>query len=435
MITIHIKSLSGEIQTLEYPQDLEVTIYLVKLRLQKKGFVVHLFKEEDSKEEESEKTYLADDTIMNNNDVLYLFYAREEFTKEEVQKFENKLKERMLFFPEFKEAIIKNKAIVAGGSVLSIFGNYKINDLDIYVNYSNAKELQKDLYILGCIRMNVHRAPAYDESFFRKNNIIARYYTVMDSNVFYRRQNERRYYNNPDVSFIEIDIMVIPDDIPLENVVTNFDLTFCQVWWDGEKIHSYDMEDVRSKSGSLNPDYIESYLNMNIFIVKRLCKYKKRGFTIKIDISSVGENIITKTEKKFDSERWALTKVVNCISETFRNCDNIDLQPEKMTLSSVYEKFNKEIVDAYIINFYTDNVRNYPEKYMSAYREVFLNIIENNNQQDAMVIIREWTVTKNIEIKMYKEYLSELFQDFRKKNQELINKSRLANRRFVNNDE
>ena len=36
---------------------------------------------------------------------------------------------------------------------------------------------------------------------------------------------------------------------------------------------------------------------------------------------------------------------------------------------------------------------------------------------------------------MYKEYLSELFQDFRKKNQELINKSRLANRRFVNNDE
>jgi hypothetical protein len=66
--------------------------------------------------------------------------------KEETQTFEDELKKRMLFFPEFKEAIIKNKAIIAGGSVLSIFGNYKINDLDIYVNYSNAKELIKDLY-------------------------------------------------------------------------------------------------------------------------------------------------------------------------------------------------------------------------------------------------------------------------------------------------
>jgi hypothetical protein len=131
IINIYLKSLSGEIQTLEFAQ--QVTVGIVKLRLNKKGYVTHLFKEdEDSKEEQKD---LSDDVILKDNDVLCLFYARQEFTQEEVKKFENKLKERILFFDEFKESIVRNKAIIAGGSVLSTFGNYKINDLDIYENF------------------------------------------------------------------------------------------------------------------------------------------------------------------------------------------------------------------------------------------------------------------------------------------------------------
>jgi len=427
--------MSGEIQTLKFPYDQQLTINIIKLTLKKKGFIIHIFKSEEEKEHDIDlrsqssrdidlrsqsssdiDSELSDDTVLKDNDILNIFYTREEFTQEEVKKFENKLKSRMIFFPEFKDIIIKNKAIIAGGSVLSIFGDYKINDLDIYVNYSQAKELLKDLYILGCTNMNSHQAPAYDQSFFRKNNIIARFFTVMDANVFYRNQHRNSRHNNR----LSIDIMIIPDHIPLETVVTNFDLTFCQVWWDGEKIHSYDIDDIRSKSGYLNPDYIQSYLDMNIFIIRRLHKYKNRGFEIKIDVSGLQENILKKTEKTFESEIWSVSSIIKYMTELIGKWDRFDIQPQKMTLSSLYEVIDKNVVDAYILIFYIERCSHYPEKYRLAYREVFSNIIESISQQDSLLIIREWNTRKQRVHNSYSSYLQSLRQEFR-----LINHKRI----------
>lgn len=425
MINIYIKTLSGEIQTLEFPQDQQVTILLVKFRLNKKGYITHLMREkdEDSKEEEDTSS-LPDNTILKDNDILCVFYTREEFTKEDTERFENKLKTRILFFKEFKESIIKNKAIIAGGSVLSTFSDYDINDIDIYVNYSNAKELLKDLYILGCSRMSAHKAPSYDQSFFRKNNIIARFFTVMNSEKFYDQYQDRydRIYRRYR-KILDVDVMIIPDHIPLENVVTNFDLTFCQVWWDGEKIHSYDIDDIKSKSGSLNPQYVESYLNVNTFIIDRILKYKKRGFTIKIDISGVGENVIKKDEKTINNnECWAVTKLLEYIWECSRIKESFlfEFLPQTMTLSSLYQLFGHEVTDAYIMNFYVDNVRYYPKKYSSLYKNLFSDILDRNSQQDSIIIIRDWCRQKRVEYAHNVAELKKLFKDFKETHQKEI---------------
>jgi len=37
-------------------------------------------------------------------------------------------------------------------------------------------------------------------------------------------------------NFIPIDLMIISDDVKLVDVVTNFDLSFCEIWFDGQNV-------------------------------------------------------------------------------------------------------------------------------------------------------------------------------------------------------
>ena len=62
--------------------------------------------------------------------------------------------------------------------------------------------------------------------------------------------------------------MIIPDDIDPKNVANNFDLTFCQVYWNGKTIEGFTKEAVL-KFGELNPEYHNSYVNGNWFLKNR----------------------------------------------------------------------------------------------------------------------------------------------------------------------
>jgi hypothetical protein len=77
-----------------------------------------------------------------------------------------------------------------------------------------------------------------------------------------------------------MDVMIIKDDTSVESVVTNFDLTICQVWYDGISVHASHWADIRSKHGSLQPEYHKSYMSGNRFIHQRIRKYSMRGFEI-----------------------------------------------------------------------------------------------------------------------------------------------------------
>ena len=182
-------------------------------------------------------------------------------------------------FLKICDILIKNEALLAGGSVLSAFSDFSINDLDIYVNEKNVYKIYKDLKNIGYKIQNECLAPAYDQSFFRKNHIMARF-----------------RLDNPD--FLPIDLMIIPDDIPLVRVVTNFDLSFCETWFDGQIVYAVDPVGIKNKEGILKPAYIESLFKyFNFFITKRIEKYGKRGFKISYTSPSSTCTFLHKTDE------------------------------------------------------------------------------------------------------------------------------------------
>lgn len=229
---------------------------------------------------DQEGNVLSDDDVFKNvsdekcetEDIRVSFFVQRE---RQMKECENANVEKALQqfitkdFDDFRSAIIDAKAVIAGGSILSSFGGFRINDLDIYVNYSNGEDLLAKLAKLGFILSlgsDCQQASHYD-SFFRKNNIMARFNIV--------RRNRRFSYDQ------NIDVMIIPDGHNIEDVVTNFDLSFCEIWWDGHATYASDPYGVRTKSGILKPDYrVSLFKQMNMCIVKRLAKYQARGFKI-----------------------------------------------------------------------------------------------------------------------------------------------------------
>ena len=202
----------------------------------------------------------------------------------------------------FVNAIKNNQSLVAGGSVLRAYCVYSGNhssrqesDIDIYVNISKARNLYNNLRDIGySLSSKFNMAPAYDQSFFMKNNILARF-----------------RLSNWDVSNLGryIDLMIIPDDISLTSVVQNFDLTFCEIWFDGEKVYATNIDDVLNKRGTIRQEYKEALLeNFNKFIIKRIKKYTLRGFLIKYECE--GEKTVKipiKSLSPGNIERWVVT--------------------------------------------------------------------------------------------------------------------------------
>lgn len=201
----------------------------------------------------------------------------------DVKFFQKSLKD--LFsdqYETFNQAIIYTESIIAGGAVLSAYADFKLHDLDLYIHTSQAKKMSKLLTDMGFGFNNGHIASRYDKSFFRKNNILARFTLLNDE---------------PDV---KIDLMLIPDAIPLEQVVQNFDLNFCQIYYDGRQVIVYHPESIRSKHGVLTQEYTNKLLDSNIFTLKRIEKYRNRGF--RIDISILPIKVYDNTE--VNAEAW-----------------------------------------------------------------------------------------------------------------------------------
>lgn len=397
---IYIKTLSGAIQPIFFVEK-EITISTVKKFTKKPGYDVFFFRHDSSEEYDSKnENPLGEDEKVFNGDVLNIFYKQEDFTDSDNIKFENMLKLRLgKFYENFKSFIIKHKAVIAGGSVLSVFGEYNMKDLDIYVHYSEAKEFISSLYVHGCQLLDINQAPAYDDSFFRKNNIMCRCYMKL----------KYRFYGNnmPPIQNINIDIMIIPDNIEIESVVTNFDLTFCEVWWDGIRIKSNNVADVKYKSGSLKEDYIPSYISMNSFTINRILKYKNRGFTINIDttnIPSLGTFSINKKKKTIDScadiwpeyiffkyllSRFPTNESIHSkmifnyfkIYETFKSFKNLS---QKEYLKDVYTSIVKCCYYSCVKDFLSQNYSKIYKNFFSEEMDTIINNISDYQQYESI---------------------------------------------------
>jgi hypothetical protein len=225
----------------------------------------------------------------------------------------------------FIETLTQSKAILAGGFVLGAYTGFDSDDLDIYVNAINGKAILRHLLQMGYIlSKKLALVPAYDLSFFRKNHINARF-------RFVHVLQHLNYKPYPD-----IDVMLVQNEIDIRQVVTHFDLTFCQAWFDGTRVYATHPEDIRRKHGRLQDDYTESLLtHMNEFIIGRIKKYKKRGF--KIDISPPANVTLSTSIKSSMPEEWIVKKLYNdIIMKTIRPI--IQDEKEELDICEIYNK-------------------------------------------------------------------------------------------------
>lgn len=214
---------------------------------------------------------------------------------------------------QFKNLLRSTGAIIAGGSVLSSFHpgsdlkNFKqykckrmfrITDYDTYVHFNKAKNLVEGIFELFPNATFVNRCsytlPPYDDSFFRKNDIIGRFMIRIEPTLY-------------------IDILVVKNEKSLVDVVKSFDLSFCKTWYDGINIFAINPNDVLNKEGTLSPDYVKPYLEGNVFTLGRIDKYRDKGYKILINLES--PSVLLQNRKTYErknaysAEDWVLCKV------------------------------------------------------------------------------------------------------------------------------
>ena len=231
------------------------------------------------------------------------------------------------------DAIINSNAIIAGGSLLSIYDNSKINDIDIYVNLVNLKTMIKELRKIDYHFLNdwSYIVPPYDNSFFKQNNILGRF-VFTPTYVKMIRHPHSEYIEHIDRPII--DIIVVKNNINLTSVVSNFDLTFCKILFDGNSIKADNPDDIVNKSGSLGQNYLNKLYEGNNFTIGRILKYVQKGFSLtnvdvdaldeysyiasRINYNSINANMNCDTEYNIsDWEEYTAIKIYSIISRLY----------------------------------------------------------------------------------------------------------------------
>ena len=199
--------------------------------------------------------------------------------------------------------ISDNNAIIAGGALTNVLlpNPIPINDIDVYVNLKNSQKLINSLLIDSNMLISSLTQPVYDRSFMLHNNILAKV------------SIEYKYTKL-------FDIMIVKDDISLEQVVDNFDLTFCKVWSDGKKIYTHYMDDIKNLNGKLDAKYLKDYLEGNDFTYKRLRKYSKKGFSIDLPNIDTSDVVFKKHKKNVVSPKeWVGYYILNNLKKIIFN--------------------------------------------------------------------------------------------------------------------
>jgi hypothetical protein len=176
-------------------------------------------------------------------------------------------------YQDFIDSLKKYNAVIAGGFVLSCFSGFISNDIDIYITCKNMKKFASNLPpFLSPILID----------FISKYDSIGKKYVQRMLCYKYDKNNERVYH-------IKVDIVIVDDNYTVDEVIDNFDLTFCKIWFDGDNVYASHPNDVKKKVGHLNKKYLNDYYlaiktdkTRSNLIHGRNIKYTKRGFKITI---------------------------------------------------------------------------------------------------------------------------------------------------------
>jgi hypothetical protein len=207
----------------------------------------------------------------------------------ETTKYNTTINKKLIEYVEDNSIlnIILEHGIISGGCLLSILHNYKINDIDVYFDDSKKYnetmlKLYNKLKNKEEFAITTYIKSSYATSFFHKNHIIARSeisYIKEDQDILDQDDQDD---NKPKLNKMKIDLILCnkkPDEI-----IKNFDLTFCAISYDGKQLKSLiqPLHEIYDKVGKLNKEYYKYIILHNKFIIRRIKKYLKKGFVVNI---------------------------------------------------------------------------------------------------------------------------------------------------------
>ena len=206
---------------------------------------------------------------------------------------------------EFIESIKENNAIIAGDALVTTINHTVMSDIDIYVNLQYAQSLVNKLALLNYIVGDSKFTSVYDKYMLRNN--------VLGTLLYYNFTKKK----------VLIKIMLVKNNIPLNDVVSNFDLNFSKIWTNGSEIYTKHLEDVKSKTSKLDEEHFRKFLVGNNFTINRLNNYKKRDYIIEYpDIDTSLYNYDEDEDIKlsvFDEEEWVIMYILKNLKSFVNN--------------------------------------------------------------------------------------------------------------------
>ena len=190
----------------------------------------------------------------------------------QAQKRKNKL------LRYIKYLLQTHKAKISGGFLLKAMGKFEGGDpsydMDVYVPHASVEPFRTEMgkLFLGRVptpadysQINASGGPT---SFFTKNGIVS------------VRKHHRGV--KADNTYEEMDIVEANDTTSPINIIKNFDLTFCENWYDGKNVWLTHADHVEKKHGFLENHYLELLYINKPQTIGRIKKYAGRGFRVSI---------------------------------------------------------------------------------------------------------------------------------------------------------
>ena len=174
----------------------------------------------------------------------------------------------------FCSLLQKTGSVVSGGNILNCLADFDDNLSDvtyIYSTFNGAREIY-----------NFFK----DKDLLYENN--KEHVSVTHiANLFLRITKIKVKLEYSVSSYIgaesKICVMIVKDREDIISAVTNFDLSFSQVLFDGVSVKATYPDHIKSRSGHLEKDYIKLLQNFDSNIINRIMKYRDRGFSVSID--------------------------------------------------------------------------------------------------------------------------------------------------------
>ncbi len=168
------------------------------------------------------------------------------------------------------ELLTTHNAIISGGFILKSIGKFKDEksvDIDIYVPTKNAHRFRNEMQkVFGATTVVKHVVSDSIGFFFKKNSIIS-----------------VTKFSRSKPSYAEMDIVEVNESTTPINIVKNFDLTFCENWYDGKTVYMTHPEHVANMYGFIENHYLPLLFKKNAVLINRAKKYISRGFKIWIN--------------------------------------------------------------------------------------------------------------------------------------------------------